>query len=262
MSEDRLFVLIRVPKSGSTTLDKMVVGAFPENRFFPAPETHRTAHADVTPYERFRHWRRRWRFIHKHTGALTEQGMWRVFAERAKHNDTITGHIRYGEPQLPGFRLDYITLLRDPRDRALSSYNYDRQGYLKRPAWRRAYSGGQLKASGKSFLDYLHYLADQGRSSTLPAVEFVMGDAWQGGTAGEDPFAFLKERYFHWGVLDRLDVFADQLSQKIGRPVAPDWKNRTGRRERTELSAEEKRMLEQVFAADLELYEKAREAVG
>jgi hypothetical protein len=252
------YVLVRVPKSGSTSLQRMVSSVLPDASVFDAPETARTVSRGVTFYERIRNARRRWRHFMGERGAWSEAGFWRAVNAQARDGDVVAGHICYGEPQLPDFELRYITLLRDPRERILSNYNYDRVGYLKRSALRRSYATGQLKASGGSFLDYLHYLADADRRAIQPAVLYVQGDA----DPSMDPFEFLNSRYFHFGVLDRMDLFARGLGEKLGRPVEAEWKNRTPERKHEALSAEEARLIEQVFPQDLELYEKARDFVA
>lgn len=248
-------VLVRIPKSGSTTLRRMMVAAYPQARLFTVPETGATAAGRVTPYEAFRNRRRRLKHFLGY-GAVSEAGMWRRIARDVGDGDIVTGHLRYGEPAIPDADLRYITLLRDPAARILSNYNYDRLGFQKRSPARQRYLTGQLQAAGRSFLDYLHYMADAERRSVLPAVAYVTGDE-----TPADPFDFLRERYFHWGVLERLDLFAAGLGEKTGREVAPEWGNRTPERERTELTTEERRLIERVFAQDIELYEKARDAV-
>lgn len=255
MTHKTVSVLVRIPKSGSTTLRRMMVAAYPEARLFTVPETGATAAARVTPYEAFRNRRRRLKHFLGY-GALTEAGMWKRIAADVRDDDIVTGHLRYGEPAIPQADLRYVTLLRDPAARILSNYNYDRLGFQKRSPARRRYLTGQLQAAGRSFIDYLNYMADEERRSVLPAVAYVVGDE-----ASADPFDFLRERYFHWGVLERLDLFASGLAEKTGREVPLEWGNRTPERERSELTTDERRLIERVFARDIELYEKARAAV-
>ena len=258
MPEKKAFVLVRVPKSGSTSLQRVFASVCPHATIFDAPETSHTVSRGVTFYERLRNTRRRWRHFMGERGAWTEAGFWKAINRQAADGDIIAGHICYGEPQLPEFDLSYVTLLRDPRERILSNYNYDRVGYSKRSGLRRAYATGQLKASGGTFLDYLHYLADADRRAIQPATLYVLGDE---GRAAADPFAFLRARYFHFGVVERMDLFATTLGDKLGRQAEAAWRNRTPERKHAALSAEEARMIEQIFPHDLELYERTRDWV-
>lgn len=256
MADKSAYVLVRVPKSGSTSLQRIAASALPDARVFETPETARTISTGVTPYEQFRSRRRRWRHFMKACGAWTEAGFWKGVNAEANDGDIVAGHLCYGEPQLPDFDLRYITLLRDPRERMLSSYNYDRVGFTRRPAWRRALATGQLQASGGSFEDYLRYISEPERRAIQPAAIYVLGD--------EDPaddLEFLKTRYFHFGVLDQLDRFAAGLGQKLGRQALAAWENRTPRRKHAALSPAETRLIETVFARDVEMYERARDWV-
>lgn len=257
MPDKKAFVLVRVPKSGSTSLQRIVASVCPHSRIFDAPETARTVSSGVTFYERLRNTRRRWRHFMGEQGAWTEAGFWAAINARAADGDVVAGHICYGEPRLPDFDLSYITLLRDPRERVLSNYNYDRVGYLKRSGLRRAYATGQLKASGRTFVDYLHYLADAERRAIQPAVMYVTGET----NPAFDAFGFLRDRYFHFGVVEHMDEFARTLGRKLGRDAEAAWTNRTPKRKHAALSKEEARLIEQIFPQDLELYEKARDLV-
>lgn len=257
MPDKKAFVLVRVPKSGSTSLQRVFASVCPDAQIFDAPETSRTISSGVTFYEKLRNTRRRWRHFLGERGAWTEAGFWKAVNRQAADGDIIAGHICYGEPQLPDFDLDYVTLLRDPRERILSNYNYDRVGFQKRSGLRRAYATGQLKASGGTFLDYLNYLADADRRAIQPSTLYVLGDEGK----GEAPFEFLKARYFHFGIIEEMDRFAADLGEKLGRKAEAAWRNKTPKRKHAALSQDEARMIEQIFPDDLELYEQTRDWV-
>lgn len=249
-------VLVRVPKSGSTSLQSIAASALPDARVFETPETARTISKGVTLYEHFRSRRRRWRHFMKAQGAWTEAGFWKGVNAEAADGDIVAGHLCYGEPRMPDFDLRYITLLRDPRERMLSSFNYDRVGFKRRPGWRRSMATGQLQASGKTFEHYLNHIADPDRRAIQPASMYVLGDE-----NPADDLAFLKDRYFHFGVLDQLDLFARGLGNKLGGEASAEWKNRTPKQKHAALSPAETRLIETIFARDVEMYERARDWV-
>lgn len=256
MASKSAYILVRVPKSGSTSLQRMAASVLPDARVFETPETAKTISSGVTLYEQMRNRRRRWRHFMKAYGAWTEAGFWKGVNAEAADGDIVAGHLCYGEPQLPDFDLRYITLLRDPCERMLSSYNYDRVGFKRRRGWRRSLISGQLQASGKTFEHYLNYVADPERRAVQPASMYVLGDE-----NPTDDLAFLKDRYFHFGVLDQLDLFADGLGRKLGRVASAEWKNKTPKRRHEALSPAETRLIETIFARDVELYERARDWV-
>jgi hypothetical protein len=183
--------------------------------------------------------------------ALTLAQAWRYIDAHASDGDLISGHIRYGDPALPSFRLDYITLLRDPVAHALSTYNYSRLGYQKRNALRRAYVRGHLKAAGTySFSGYLSYLNERTRGDANLMWTFAIGDR-----AISDPLAFLQANYFHFGVLEHFDLFTAVLGRKFGVQVLPRKLNATRWKEADSLAAADKPLFERLFSKDIALYQ-------
>ena len=61
MASKTAYILVRVPKSGSTSLQRMAASVLPDARVFETPESARTISSGVTLYEQMRNRRRRWR---------------------------------------------------------------------------------------------------------------------------------------------------------------------------------------------------------
>ena len=187
-------------------------------------------------------------------GALTEKGMWKNIAKKATSGDIISGHLPYGRADLPNWELRYITLLRNPVDRAISQYFYTREGYLKRPAIRKAYLKGMSEVAAKgSLIDYLKYLhANQNRYSN-PATAYITGSRTH-----PAPFEFLKENYFHFGILEEISIFATQLAEKTNTKPHELWVNKTKTKGKPVVSDEERELLNSLFQKDIDLYNKVK----
>ena len=183
--------------------------------------------------------------------ALTFAQAWKYIDNHASDGDLISGHIRYGDPVLPTFRLNYITLLRDPVARVLSNYNYSRLGYQKRNALRRSYVGGHVRAAGTySFSGYLSYLDESTGGDANIMWAFSFGDE-----TVSDPLAFLQANYFHLGVLEHFDLFATDLGRKLGVQLLPRKSNITPQRTANALTMADRRLFERLFSRDIVLYE-------
>ena len=247
-----VYVLVRIPKTGSSSLTGVVRDSLPNARHFGMP--HSPHPSDGRPWgERLRATRSRVRTLAERYRAVTFAQAWRHVEAHASDGDLISGHIRYGDPALPSFQLNYITLLRDPLGRALSNYNYCRLGYQKRNALRRGYVGGDVRAAGRySFSGYISYLAERTRGDANVMWAFSIGDR-----EVADPLDFLRANYFHFGVVEHFDLFAAGLGRKLGVQARPRKLNVTPQRVADALPAADKRLFERLFSRDIALYHAA-----
>jgi hypothetical protein len=250
LAKPAVYVLVRVPKAGSTSLLTMIRDGLPNAHQFGLP--YLPGPADPLPLgERLRAARSRVRTLLRRYSALSMSQAWRYIDGHARDGDLVSGHIHYGDPVLPSLRLNYITLLREPLARALSEYNYIRSGYLKRNRLQRAYMHGRIRAAGTySFPGYLAYLDEHtaGNANTMSA--FALGPQ-----PVSDPLAFLQTNYFHFGVLEHFDMFAAELSRKLGAAMQPRQANVTARREAHALSSADRPVFERIYGRDIALYD-------
>ena len=241
---------IRVPKSGSSSLRQLLDAAFAVHRVFEVPKL---TELDAS-LSRFQAWRLR-RSQRRVTRRLYGQSdLARAIAlinREAKPGDLIGGgHFSYPEIQRlihqPG---RIITLLRDPVARAVSDYNFAREGYLRRLPWRRFDSGLSAKMAGRYSLEgYLDWLLEHADVYGNIASTFL---GWDG---AQPLAAFFADHVFHAGVLERKERFAAGLSEKMGKPLAFPWENKTGKREVSEVSAAVRQRIERLHARDFALY--------
>ena len=230
----------------------MVSEALPDSRFFGLPLLASDPGIGITRYDRLRRLRRTLKGFWKGYRTFREAVVWEKIARRAKDGDIISGHLRYGSPQLPGLDLQYITLLRNPIERLISDYHYSRHGYLKRSFLQRSYGKGVLRVAGtRSLSDYIHYIHAHRRAFGNPATSYIVGP-----NTGEDPFEFMRRNYFHFGVLEEMECFSTQLAQKLQRPVAATWSNKTRRTADHRLSPNDMVLLEELLDRDIPLYQK------
>lgn len=244
-----VYVLVRIPKTGSTSCLSMMQKALPDARTFSLPK--HDAAEDESWSERPRAARNRVRNLFRDYGVLTFSKAWQYIDCHARDGDMVAGHIRYSDPVLPNLQLRYVTLLRDPLERTLSEYNYARVGYQKRNFAQRAYQFGRLGVAGtRSFSDYLSYLDEHtnGDANLLSAYTF-------GKQQPADPLGFLCANYFHFGVLERFALFAAGLSRKLGVTVHTEKKNVTPRREAHALNRVDRPLFERICSRDIALYE-------
>jgi hypothetical protein len=252
----KLYTLIRIPKSGSRSLSVMVQKSLPAAYHFKIPQLAVDTPEHLHPAEIFRARRRILQGVLKYRALSTEM-MWKNVSRRAQDGDIISGHMPYGLPRLPGWQLLYITLLRDPIDRVMSEYYYSRKGYLSRPRWRRLYHKGHAEVTGtKSFSDYVRYLCEHRSRFSNPALKFVTG-----GDTHQDPLSFLKDHYFHFGILERMDLFASQLAEKLDAPVCQVWENQSDVARKYKPTKGDLKLLHSLLDKDIAFYRKTREYI-
>lgn len=256
MEDKRLYTLVRIPKSGSRSLAKMVEKSLPSSHHFEIPQLNIDPTHKLHPAERFRARRRILRGLLKFR-ALTTGTLWRNISRLAGDGDILSGHMPYGTPQLPGWKLEYITLLRDPVERVVSEYYYSRKGYLSRPHWRRMYHKGHAEVTGtRSFPEYLEYLCRDMKRFGNPSLKYVTGT-----DSHPAPLSFLKEHYLHFGILERMDLFTTQLAEKLEAPVGELWENKSSEEDTYQPSAGDLKLLHTLLGRDIDFYQEVKEFI-
>ena len=252
----KLYSVIRIPKSGSRSLGVMVEKSLPSSQHFKIPQLSVDTPEHLHPAEKFRARRRMIQGLLKYR-ALSVEMLWKNVSAKAQDGDIISGHMPYGTQQLPGWQLHYITMLRDPIDRVRSEYYYSRKGYLSRPRWRRLYHKGHAEVTGtQSFSDYVHYLCNHRPRFSNPTLKYVTG-----GDICRDPLSFLKEHYFHFGILERMDLFTSQLAAKLDAPVCQVWENKSEVVDRYVPTEGELELLHSLLDKDIAFYRETRDYI-
>ncbi|MBC7979763.1 MAG: sulfotransferase family 2 domain-containing protein [Armatimonadetes bacterium] len=252
MSNDEKYVysLVRIRKSGSQSLVQMMTSALPESRIYAMPPAPPLADMGIDFFEQLRRIRRTKKRLWKLFRTSSYPKAWIYLNHHLKAGDIVSGHFHYAAPQLPDWKLRNITVVREPVERLYSDYRYCRQSYFQRPKWRRWYLAERLKIAGNGkFQDYIQYLHSRGDRFANPYIGYITG-----GKAVGNPYEFLKDNYFHYGALERMDIFTNQLAIKIGRQIDPIWKNKTKKSGSLDLEEFDQTKVDVLLGKDIELY--------
>src|SRR5579862_6840045 len=253
MSENSLFLCVRVPKSGSESLKRGLVEAFAGKQIFYVPNTL-DPDSQVSRLQRLRFARARFQNLSRHYGTVSMRAVWGHIARESQAGDLLMGgHVDYRTASAEIHRpLRIITLLREPIARARSEYDYMRRGYARKSRLSRFDASVLHKRAGRlDFNSYLDFLFTHRMIYGDIASQFL---GWNG---SDDLSEFFARHVFHCGVLERSADFAQVLSEKLGRPFALPVENRT-RSERPEVTARQRSLLEQIYARDMVLYDWVR----
>jgi hypothetical protein len=248
-------VCVRVPKSGSASLTAMLKDGFAGRRIFPLPDTL-DLDAHFSLLQRYRGARSRLQNLLCHHRTLSLASACRKIARKAADGDLIDGgHIDFPSAVSAIPRpLKMITVLRDPAARALSDYNYSRQGYFKKPWFNRFDAGILPKAAARySFEGYLDFLAEHRALYGNLASRYV---GWNG---SDDLALFFRRNVFHAGTLEQHDAFAEGLSEKLRRKLDFPHENRTRTAAALKIAAGARARIERLYARDFVLYEWVRD---
>lgn len=249
-----VYVLICIPKSGSRSIENMFRNNFPESHIFGIPPLDINHLGPEGLTDAFRRKRKLFKWGFRMHGVFTEKAMWAAIDRKTGNGDVVSGHFAYDRAVLPSNDTRFITIMRNPVQRLISEYNYSRGEYLDRPAIRRVYMKGLVEVAGtKTFSDFLEYMFERKERYSNPASTYITGSQ-----QCPDPFSFLKEHYFHFGLLERMDLFSAQLSNKLGINIPEEWKNKTRNKADIKLSDKDMERTNSLLGKDIELYERVR----
>lgn len=248
-ADQAILACIRVPKSGSKSLSRIVAEAFPDQAAFYLPDTMRRE-ALISRWQAFRLWRSQTQNLSKHWGVVSLDAALARIDAAAKAGDLLIGG-HFDQPTVQAGLskpVKSIVLLRDPADRARSDYNYARQGFLKKKPWQRFDAHLTAQAAGRyGFEGFLDYQLEH------PAVFANLACAYVGWREGAG-LATILPTLFCWGVLEQAEAFAARMSDLTGRTLTFGQSNTTRQVEVLDISAAERRKIERLYARDLELY--------
>ncbi|HYE46952.1 MAG TPA: hypothetical protein VEA44_14410 [Caulobacter sp.] len=249
---DALVHCIRIPKSGSTSLSRMVAQAFEGRRTFYLPDTLRRE-AKLSPWQGFRLWRSQTQNLTRKLGVLTLGAALRRIEAEGRPADLIAGG--HSDQATVRDRLTlpvrFVTLMREPAERARSDYNYARAGYLKKKPWQRFDAHILAGIAAKyDFAGFLDFQLDH------PEAFGDLAAAYLGWPAGADLDAYLAANLWDWATLETADRLAERIGERTGRPVTFGRHNRTEVIAKSDIGAAERAKIERLCARDYELYER------
>ena len=250
---DFLCVCVRIPKAASTSLHYLLEAAFRGRQTFYVPHTL-NIDGGISKFQELRFLRSRARHLLLRYGTPSIRRAFDIISESAEDGDLIHGgHIDFPSVQEHlGRKAKLITIFREPAARCRSEYEWMHRQYLDSGLLKRFDSGARHKAAGRySFDGYLDFLLEHKERYDNIAARYI---GWDGEA---ELRAFFAEHVFHSGVLDDSDAFERGLSEKMGVHVAFPRHNEAGRGG-AQLTAEQRRKIEQIYPLDYELYEWRR----
>jgi len=248
---DFICLCIRIPKSGSSSLNRALNAAFADRQTFFLPDTL-NLDGRFSGFQDWRFQRARRRALVKHYSQPDLARVLETINAEARPGDLISGghfDYRFARDALAA-PARIVTLLRNPVDRCVSEYNYARAGFLRRGVFQRIDSKAQPKIAARySLVGYLDYLLER-REAYGDLASQLLG--WDG---AQPPGVWFAANVFHAGVLEESAIFAAGLAEKLDRPIDFPWANSTRARAAEGADAEARRRIEQLYAKDFELYE-------
>jgi len=248
--DDYLYIAIRVPKCGSTSLQQVLENALPTARCFDMVGQI-YGDPEVSTRERFRAFVKVNRRLLKDYHCFGAKASWAKIDRLACSGDMVAGHFSISEVVIHRHATRFVTVLRNPITRLLSDYNYNRNGYNKRNILQQSILNGRIAAAGRyNFEGYLSFLLDHQQSYGRYMSHYVLGDQ-----PVADKLAFMQNHYFAFGTLEKIDRFCTDFEQKSGAQTASVAKNVTPNKAKLSLSQRELALAERLCEEDLALYE-------
>jgi hypothetical protein len=248
---DFVCLCVRIPKCGSSSLSWLVETAFAGRRVFYLPHTmNEEGQFSRLQGLRFRRTRARNLIRHYRTPSLTKA--LGVIDRDIRNGDLISGgHIDFASVSGHiGRRLKMIVLFREPAERAFSRYEYCRWAYFKKPPLSRLDAAIVHRMAAKyDFESYLDFLLERRDAYGNVAARSI---GWDG---AQYLGAFFADHVFHSGVLERADVFALGLAQKMATALDFPHRNDTPGRGTRVITAAQRRKIECLHPYDFVLYE-------
>ena len=254
------YVVIRVPKCGSTSLAKMITKSMPNSKVFyissAGIELAREENQNISFLEHFRLLKNTTRSIWKRHKCLTFDSVWYKTNKTIKENDIIHGHLTIDAIRLDTINRRLITVIRDPFDRMLSDYNYSRTSFNKKNFISQKYKNKIYVAGNYSLEGYISYLRENQPLYGRYISRFVVGK-----DKIKDPTEFIENNYFSYGILERMDLFIEDFYKKSSIKLVQEKTNVTKSRKVIELSTSEKNAIAKFCDEDIHLYQNIKNKI-
>lgn len=251
---DCVLVSVRVPKSGSSSLSRLLRAAFADRVVFPVPSTL-NVDGSRSILQHLRFVRSRTQNIVSNYRTFRLGRAFEIITERATPGDLIDGgHIDFATAKAGvGRELKMITILRDPAERCRSEYNYARLAYEKKPHLARFDAGVMPKTAARySFDGFVDFLLERRAQYGDIACRYV-------GCASPAEFAaYFSRNVFLAGVLEERDKFAGRLSDLLGKPLRFPHENSTGKAAVSTITRSQRTRIEQIYSRNVLLHDWVR----
>jgi hypothetical protein len=251
VTDDALIHCVRVPKSGSKSLLLMLGEAFAGRRVFYLPDTLRPETA-LSRWQQFRLWRSQRQNLMQKLGTVSLSAAFAKIEAEGRPGDLIAGG--HSDQAFVRSRLRrpvrFVTLLRDPVERAVSDYHYARAGYLKKKPWQRFDAHLLARVAGtRDFSGFLDFQLEHEAVFANPAATFL---GWR-----DEPLdAFVADNLWDWATLETAEKLAARIAQRLDRPALFGRHNQSEAAGRAQVATEDRRKIERLCARDYDLFER------
>lgn len=254
------YVVIRVPKCGSTSLSKMMTSAMPQSKIFNISSADldlmKEENEYISAFEQVRILKNKTLSNWKNHNCLSFDAVWNKTNKIIKNNDIVLGHFTVDAIQLQAVGKRLVTVIRDPFERILSDYNYARLSYDKKPSVSKKYRTKAYVAGNYSLEGYIDYLRE-----SRPVYKRFMSRFILGKNNIDDPVSFLEENYFSYGVLERMDLFVGDFHKKSGVELIQQKANVTNSKAIDDLSNSARKLIADFCEEDIHLYQCIRNVI-
>ena len=235
-------IFLHLPKAAGTTLKSIIRRQYDADSIFVVDDAvidafGETGWKSVSPMDR-------WKMARSSFDALPENRKWEI--------DAVMGHMWFGWHELTPRPCTYVTILRDPIERAISHYRYMRR-MKDHPV------AEQIRDENISLYAYF----EKGLSSRFDNIQtkFLTGDFDPNETATQTAISNLETHFSVVGLLPVFDAALLQIADEMDWPL-PLYRRRNTAPKQTrgdDVSEEAIAVIKDRNALDLSVYDHVHE---
>lgn len=248
---EHLLLCLRIPKSGSLSLERALARTLAGRKTFYVPNTlELDGRLSRLQHLRFRRSQARNLLVHYRTRSLGH-ALRCIDRESAPGDLLIGGHADFRTlSHHLSMPLKIVTILRNPLDRCRSEYHYSRCSFLRKSPVSRIDSGVLPRMAAKADFDsYIDFLFDHREIYGNIATAYLGLRPW------DEIGRFFQRHIFHAGVLEQNTLFSRVLSEKLGAKIEFPHLNVSGSAQHVAIGTRARRKIELMYARDFEIYE-------
>jgi hypothetical protein len=260
MKKKDIYVVIRVPKCGSSSLSEMFINAFPKsNQFSISSSNYDLMNEDgnkISSIEKLRILKNSYKRNMKNYKRLTFKSVWEKTNKSIMCGDIVHGHFTIDSIKLKNINKRLITLIRNPYERILSDYNYSRNSYANKNFSLKKFNKRLYASKNYSLEGYISYLKETQPMWGRQISRYVIGKE-----SASNNLEFMNKHYFAYGLLDKIEIFIEDFYKKTNVRLRNNKVNITKNKMKVNLSESEKLVISKFCEEDIELYNELKHSI-